>query len=249
MRFSRPLFILSLFLVSCSHSFIVSKHDTKEYVFSDSTQSVIDSSIDQEIAPFRQKVKAEMSTVLATSTTTLERGNPESKLGDFVADACFIQVQKIENGKFKPDFAVFNSGGLRRPLPKGDITRGDIFELMPFENELVVVTLTGDRIEKLINFIASKGGAPVSGLRMKIDGVKGVDVFINRQAFDSTKTYQVLTSDYLANGGDSFDFFLDAPKENTLLKVRDALIGYLEDQTRSGKKIDIQLDQRTENAR
>lgn len=66
------------------------------------------------------------------------------------------------------DFAVFNTGGLRRPLPLGNITRGDVFELMPFENELVILTMNGEAVKKLVNFIATKGGAPVSGLRLRI---------------------------------------------------------------------------------
>ncbi len=120
---------------------------------------------------------------------------------------------------------------------------------MPFENELVVVTMTSERIENLFDFIAAKGGVPVSGLRLTIDGQKAAQIKIGGVAYDSTKTYKVLTSDYLANGGDSYDFFLGAPREGTGLKVRDAVINYLVETTKAGKEIDVILDERIENAR
>jgi 2',3'-cyclic-nucleotide 2'-phosphodiesterase (5'-nucleotidase family) len=250
MRFKWSAFLL-LLAASCSQPHVISKQETKSYVFSDSTAVQIDSSIEKEIGPYREKVQSEMSGILATSTSPIERGNPESKLGNLMSDACMDQASKL----YKPsdgkaiDFAIFNNGGLRRPLPKGPITRGDVFELMPFENELVVISMTGDRIEKLVNFIASKGGTPVSGLRLTIDGLKAANVQIGGMPFDSTRTYKVLTSDYLANGGDSYDFFIGAPKENTMMKVRDAIINYLIEQTSAGKVIDVKLDQRIENAR
>lgn len=251
MRFKTTALFLLLLAVSCTQSHVITKQDTQTYVFSDTTVSAIDSSIDKEILPYRLKVQSEMSAVLAVSTSPIERGNPESKLGNLMSDACMDQCTK----NFKPadglgaDFAIFNNGGLRRPLPKGSITRGDVFELMPFENELVVVTMTAERIEKLLNFIASKGGAPVSGIRLTINGNKAANVQIAGLPYDSTRTYKVLTSDYLANGGDSYEFFLGAPRESVMMKVRDAIINYLVEQNKAGKQIDVKLDQRIDNAR
>ena len=115
---------------------------------------------------------------------------------------------------------------------------------MPFENELVILTASGEDVKKIYNFIASKGGAPVSGLQMHFKDSTVTNVIINNLPFDSTKTYHVLTSDYLANGGDSFNFFIGLPRQSVSLKVRDALIFYLEEQTKKNKQISTEIDGR-----
>ena len=242
----RILFFLTTALLSCKTTFQVAKKESGQYKFTDSTNSEIDSAIYSEIVPYREKMQSAMNEVLAVSTTSMERGLPESKLGNFLSDACLISAR--EKNMFA-DFAVFNTGGLRRPLPMGNITRGDIFELMPFENTLVILTMDGGDVKKLVNFIATKGGAPVSGVRLRIQDSVATDVFIENVALDTTKTYKVLTSDYLANGGDAFPFVTTKSWEAVNLKVRDALIDYLISQTKAGKIINVELDGRISNGR
>lgn len=237
----RILFFLTTALLSCKTSFQISKKESGQYKFSDSTNTEIDSSIYSEIAPYREKMQSAMNEVLAVSTTSLERGLPESKLGNFLSDAC---MSSAKEKNMQADFAVFNTGGLRRPLPSGNITRGDVFELMPFENTLVILSMNGGDVKKLVNFIATKGGAPVSGIQLRIQDSVATNVFINNVALDTTKIYRVLTSDYLANGGDAFPFVTDKNWDAVNLKVRDALIEYLISQTKAGKKINIDLDGR-----
>lgn len=243
-HFLRLLFFSSVVL-SCSTPKEITRHQTKEYVFSDTINTSIDSSIDVYVRPYRQQMEKEMNVVLAESVSTLERGNPESKLGNFMADACLNIARKRSTDKI--DFCFFNSGGLRKALPQGPITKGDVFQLMPFENELVVLSCDGDHVENLLNFIASKGGAPVGGIRFDIKEGKPSNIRISDEAFDKQKTYKVLTSDYLANGGDSFFFLSDLKRENLNLKVRDALIQFLQETTAAGKKIDIVKDGRITN--
>ena len=237
----RILFFLTTALLSCKTSFQISKKESGQYKFSDSTNTEIDSSIYSEIAPYREKMQSAINEVLAVSTTSLERGLPESKLGNFLSDAC---MSSAKEKNMQADFAVFNTGGLRRPLPSGNITRGDVFELMPFENTLVILSMNGGDVKKLVNFIATKGGAPVSGIQLRIQDSVATNVFINNVALDTTKIYRVLTSDYLANGGDAFPFVTDKNWDAVNLKVRDALIEYLISQTKAGKKINVDLDGR-----
>lgn len=242
----RSLFFVTLFLVSCRSHFEITKKETNQYKFTDTTFATVDSTIAKELDPYRAELNKTMSEVLAVSTTKMERGLPESRLGNFLADAC---MSATEAKGMKADFAMFNNGGLRRGLPEGQITRGDIFELMPFENELVILTISGRDVKKISNFIASKGGEPVSGIRLNIKDSLATDVFIDDIAYDSTKTYRVLTSDYLANGGDSYTFFLDAVRESVSLKVRDAIIFYLQEESKKNKKITVELDGRITNGR
>jgi 2',3'-cyclic-nucleotide 2'-phosphodiesterase (5'-nucleotidase family) len=243
-RFTVSLIILSVFsFAGCKPKYTITR---TEYVFSDSTDYPVDSSVYEFIQPYKQRMEGEMNTVLAESDSAMQKGVPESKLGNFVADACMSETKKIyypTDGK-QPDFAFLNNGGLRRPLPSGKITRGDVFELMPFENELVVLTLDGKLVKKIFNFIASKDGAPVSGVRFKISHKEAIEIMIDGKPLDTLRTYKALTSDYLANGGDSFTMLSDEPRENTNLKVRDAIINYLVTAGKAGKKISVMTDGR-----
>ncbi len=246
-------FLLSLALIytiACRPAYNIQKTEQTTYIFSDTSNTIIDSSVYEIILPYKEKLTGEMNTILGESETSLERGNPESKLGNFVSMACMTESAKIyypKDGR-QADFAFFNNGGLRRPLPAGKITRGDVFELMPFENELVVLTIDGEHVEKIFNFIASKNGAPIDGARFQIKDSKAKNIIIQNIPLDTTKTYKVLTSDYLANGGDSYDFLKDIPREYVNLKVRDALIQYISIQGKQGKKISVLLDGRISHA-
>jgi 2',3'-cyclic-nucleotide 2'-phosphodiesterase (5'-nucleotidase family) len=116
---------------------------------------------------------------------------------------------------------------------------------MPFENELVVLYLPGASITKLAQFIVQKGGQPVSNLLLEAKGDSITTLLINNQPIEPTKTYRVLTSDYLANGGDGILAFKDAiKKENTNIKVRDAIIEYMRNEQSAGRTLNPMLDGR-----
>lgn len=242
----RQLFFLTLIFASCRNQFYIAKKETIQYKFTDTSNAAIDSSLAKEIIPYREQMKSQMNEVLVYSNQKLEKGLPESKLGNFLADAC-MDATKAKG--MQADFSLFNNGGLRRGLPMGQITRGDIFELMPFENELVILKVNGVDVKKISNFIASKGGEPVSGLRLKIQDTVATEIFIDNLPLDTSKTYRVLTSDYLANGGDFFSFFLNLPRESVSLKVRDAIISYLQSKNKLNQSLTVELDGRISNDR
>ena len=136
-------------------------------------------------------------------------------------------------------------GGIRVDVPKGAIKLSNIFELMPFENELVAFTLKGTDVQELINFVAASNGQPIAGIRLKIADKKPVDIFIKGKPFDPQKTYRVLTSDYIAGGGDNALGFKNPVEKKVLgLKVRDALINYVKEIQAAGKTLNPQLDGR-----
>ena len=129
-----------------------------------------------------------------------------------------------------------NWGGIRADLAKGPVTVGDAYALMPFENEVVIVTMKGEKVQELVDYlIKHRLPHPLSkqvSLQITKDG-KITHFTINGQPFDPNKTYVVVTSDYLYNGGDEMYFFkgaLDADKIG--YKLRNVLIDYF-------KKIDV----------
>lgn len=239
------LLIFSAFisLSSCHHQALVSKVDETHYTID---RDVIDSSVYRNILPYKQQMEGTMSTVLVQSEGAFTKGDLESPLGNFVSDLVLCESKKTLGADSVWAAAVIlNKGGLRNSLPKGNITIGNIFELMPFENELVLLKLKGSQFKGMLDKIAEKGGLPEAGIRMTIDHGKATNVSVAGVPFDSTKTYGVVTSDYLANGGDNYTFFL-SPLERISLnkKLRDAIIGYCEEQGKKGIIIKPYLDGR-----
>ncbi len=187
------------------------------------------------IQPYKQKVESEMNTVLSFTEIDLVRtdGELESSLGNLMADLCFKRANPVFNSRTGKniDFALFNYGGIRAGITKGDIKTENAFQLMPFENSLVVVELTADKIKELVNYlIAEQRAHPVSKqFNLKISK-NGYDLNINNKPFDNSKTYYVLTSDYLQNGGDNMIFFKNPVNiENLDYKVRNAIIDFFKE--------------------
>ncbi len=241
-------FVGALFLLSsCTKHLHVQQTKPQHFIIND---NVVDSTIVKTIQPYKQSLDGKMHEVIGTAPVALTKKTPESTLGNFFAEAVFNRVRHLPNVDTANTFAMFNNGGLRTSVPQGDIMVGSMYELMPFENKLVVVTLSGERLLKLLDFIAEKDGAPVAGIRFVIDNKKAKDVTINGKAFDITKTYYVATSDYLAGGGDKF-FTTDENKDmlKTEILLRDILIDYCKQMTKQNKPVIANTDGRIQYAK
>jgi len=165
------------------------------------------------IAPYKNKMIAEINSVISYAPKNINRydGKMQSSLGNLLADLCYERANiifKERTGK-EIDFSVFNYGGIRASISKGAVTNKNPFELMPFENNLVVVELSGKKIMELVDyFIKNKSAHPLSkNIELLINTDASYQLKINNQKFDPTENYFVLTSDYLQSGGDNMDFF------------------------------------------
>jgi len=158
---------------------------------------------------------AAMNEVIGHSPSFVEKKKPSSALGNFMADAVMESALKVYP---LSTICILNYGGIRSTLDSGDITMGDIFQIMPFENEIVILKLNTTYIDSLQNFITTKGGEPMSD---NINSLK--QVVMNDQDY-----FYLVTSDYMANGGDNYLFLIHATERiNTGIKIRDALIAYV----------------------
>ena len=171
--------------------------------------------------------------------------NPESLLSNLVAGV-LQQAAVCVLGK-PADMGLVNMGGLRNILPKGDITVGEIFEILPFENSLCVLTMKGTDMKRLFKAIASLHGEGVSGIRMEISKEgELLNVTIGGQPVKDDQSYTVATIDYLADGNGRMDALLQAEKrvcpENATL--RGLFLEYVRKQTAEGKLITSRLDGR-----
>jgi 2',3'-cyclic-nucleotide 2'-phosphodiesterase (5'-nucleotidase family) len=237
------LFLLLCALASCSAHYSLVKANRTEYPINHNLAE--DSAMIRAYQPYKKQMDVQMNRLIGQCARELTKSYdlPETLLGNFFSDAVLAEGKKLDT---TIDFSMSTTkGGLCNNLPKGELHLYDLFELMPFENEMVTLRLRGTDVESLLTFIAAAGGEPVSGLRMTISNGKPRDVVINGQAFDPNKTYTVLVSDYIAGGGDNSKGLANPIEKKVLgLKIRDALISYVKTQTASGKIIDAQLDGR-----
>ncbi|PWJ59080.1 5'-nucleotidase-like protein [Dyadobacter jejuensis] len=227
--------------ISCQKSYQVAQSGYSQYVMDDSL--AVDSSLIRYYLPYKRQMQAEMDRVIGHSAVAITGGKgPETLLGNFFSEAILDQGRKFDPSI---QFTFATRGGLRNTLPKGALTIGNIFELMPFENEMVVLKLSGDTTWKLLEYIAASKGQPVAGLRMYIDGGKPTEILIGGKAFDPKAQYTILTYDYLVNSGGDLSFLSEAQDQRLVGKrLRDALIDYVEDITQQGNEIQVQLDDR-----
>ena len=199
----------------------------------------------QLIAPYKKKLATEMNVMIGLSTMDLPKEKPESLLGNFVADAIFEVAQQKTTDTI--DCSISNYGGLRIPnLAAGQITKGDIFELMPFDNMLVIVELDSSKTMQFFQHIAANGGWPVSKhIKMNIDSLGNMQqLLINDSTLTSQKNYRILTSDYVANGGDKCAFLKEEKQTDLDLFFRDAIMQYVEQQSKQGAMISAELENR-----
>jgi len=226
-----------MMMQACTHRWAVNEISYTKIAAGRDIQSNV--FYDSLIAPYRHHLEAQMNEVIGFSLVEMpkQKDQTETLLGNFVADLVFKTV--TETLGLKADACLLNIGGLRSSLPQGNITRGNIFSLAPFENEVVLVEVHPNTVKKLFLYLAQKP-QPIAGfsVNMKPDGT----ILELKGGLAQTKeSYIIITSDYLANGGDNMDFF----KESlgivaTGIKLRDMIIDYI----KMKKEIQSILDQR-----
>ena len=207
------------------------------------TEQFADDSFKAFLEPYKVQLEKEMNEVIGYAVQDLRIHGPESLLSNFSADVYRdVAATQIQSSV---DIAIVNLKGLRAQIPAGDITVSRIFELMPFENELVVLWMKGEELMSLFDFFASIGGEGVSGMKMGLRDGKAVEVTIGGEALDKNKVYVVATNDYLAEGNDGMVQLKKAVKRvNTGIKIRDMLIEFIRNETEAGRKINPKLDGR-----
>lgn len=167
-----------------------------------------------------------MGETIATVHDTLRFSKPEGALGNLVADALRYraghELQQFVN------LSVIGDSSFRLYLTPGELTRKDVMEFMPYENHLVILRLKGDKVSDLANQIAGLGGAPVSGMRLRIVDGQARGVLVNAQTLNPEKEYLVATTSWAANGGDQFPALWDYSDRIDLpeVNVRDLYIDY-----------------------
>lgn len=200
---------------------------TVSHTVVDSTAAT-DSDMASLVAPYRDEMQEEVERVIAHAPEELREGRPEGRLGNLAADAMLHHARQLAEEPV--DMALTNNGGLRVPLGPGDITVGAVYELMPFENRMVVLVLSGAEVETLAEqLVAQYGGEPIAGFSFAFDPDTDTvgNIRIGGTPVDPTARYRLVTSDYLADGGGP-PILEGLPREELPMLLRDAFIAYFE---------------------
>ena len=209
----------------------VSQINAKQLVI-DSTLIAIDS-IESFVAPYRKRIDQVLDSTLAYAPEMLTKqdGRYNTSAGNLLADIILKQANPIfksRTGK-NIDFVLLNHGGIRSVVSKGNVSARTAYEVMPFENSIVVVELSGKSVLKMVDFLMSSNRAhPIGGLQIILDKNDSLkSLLIQGSVFDENKNYFIASSNYLVTGGDNMNFFKEMlGATDTEYLIRNAMIDY-----------------------
>lgn len=250
MNFLKSQFWILCLLVclSCSKSLPVGQMTPQYLELMSSDASQQDTITSYILKPYRDSVAITMDQIVGFSQQSMERGKPESILGNFVSDVgkAAIDSLLISRGQSPTDLFIFNIGGLRGAFPQGEIKLRDVYQVMPFDNELVWVDIPYDSLLSMIGYIKDKGGVPIAGASMVLSADIGKClIFSNQKVVQNQETYRIGTNDFLARGGDGMNM-LNVVDEipTTGIKVRDAILWHFQKMQLNNKPVVVGLDGR-----
>lgn len=220
---------------------------TRSRIVIDSRYDKTDAEAQCFIAPYRQKVDSVMSPVVGRTARYLDKYQPESPLSNLMADILLWGGKPFGE---KPDFAVYNIGGIRAAFAKGDVTYGDVLDVAPFENKICFLTLSGDKVRELFTQIAARYGEGVShAVKLEIGKDSTlVSATVNGEPIDVKKSYRIATLDYLAQGNDQMVAFKAKTNvvspQNEENNVRFLIMDYFRAFAAKGQVVDSKVEGR-----
>ena len=237
-----------LLIASCApkHYQVVSVERTRIIV-----DSRYDKNPDQKaaefIAPFKRVNDSIMGPVVGQVAHNMHPTRPESDLSNLVSD---ILVWASKDYNEQPVLGVYNMGGIRADLTKGNVTYGDVLDIAPFENKICFTTLTGEQMMQLFRQIAHRGGEGVShGVELVItEGGDLVSARLHGKEIDPKADYRITTINYLLEGNDGMPALKtgkntiapDDPSNNT----RFLIMNYFRDKQAKGEIVDSKVEGR-----
>jgi 2',3'-cyclic-nucleotide 2'-phosphodiesterase (5'-nucleotidase family) len=208
-------------LWACSSHLVVNGNSNKEVV---SQNIIADSSLVSMIKPYKDSLDKRMNEVIAYSEEDFIVKRPASNLMKWVANALFVNQTK--NVRLtQPVVCLLNTGGIRSSIGKGNVTLGDMYKVMPFDNSVVWVELPIEVLPEIEAYLNKSGGEPMANLTL-IEGKLSIT-----SSPENPTHFWVITSDFLLNGGDKMTFFTKRTNLNETGKLlRDVLIEELRNQ-------------------
>jgi len=196
------------------------------------------------ITPYKNQLEGTMNSVVGQAEMSMDKNRPEDLLGNLIADVLRQAATRVLNEP--AEVGLMNMGGIRNVLTEGNITVGNVFEILPFENALCVVHIKGSQLRKLFGQIAGRGGEAISGARIVISKGELLSAEVGGKPIDDNKVYTLATIDYVAEGNDGMTALRDVERkdfpENSVL--RDVFMDYVKQCTARGEKVTSKVDGR-----
>ncbi|NER13301.1 hypothetical protein GWK08_07620 [Leptobacterium flavescens] len=230
------VFVTILLSYSCQNKQQLAEIHGKQININDSLTA--DSSIEKFVTPYRDHINKTLDEPLAYNVATISKKDTplNTAIGNLLADLVYEQADPIFYSRTEKhiDFVLLNHGGIRAPMAKGEVSARTAYEIMPFENNIVVVGLPYNKIIELVNYLTSRKLAhPLSKhIQLTLNQDYSVkQLLIGGEEPQKDRIYYVATSNYLSNGGDSMNFFMNEKDiTDTNYLIRNAMIDYFKKQ-------------------
>jgi 2',3'-cyclic-nucleotide 2'-phosphodiesterase (5'-nucleotidase family) len=243
--FSLPFLAVLFLLSACKTTYQPGAVNYLDYRVS--SQQTTDTAMLTLLRPYADSLNKSMNDVIAVAGMNLEKKQPEGTLNNVLADAMMVMSRELNNTQV--DAAFVNYGGVRlTALPAGNITRGKIFEVAPFDNVIVLQKINGQVFQQFLNLVAERGGWPCAGISFQIKDKKAINVRIDNKLIEPSAGYTIALLDYVANGGDDCTMLKNIPQLNNGYLFRDAVIKYFSKLNAAGKQVTANIENRVSNA-
>lgn len=220
-----------------------------------------DANITRALASYRTRVAALDKPIARLDAAIEKRGIGGGGIGNFVADA--MRSEASRRARRPILLAIVNTGGIRKnSITAGSLSTTDVYELLPFENALVLVDLTGTQLSRLLAEVTkardAQSGAIITFKSEKDDTAEGdtrntqlVSAMLasgnsNRpRPIEPKRIYTIATIDYLVNRGGDYAILKEAQRTRPLgVTLRDAVIEHLRREAARGRAVTGKLDNR-----
>ena len=241
------LMVLAMIGTSCKSHYEMSGISRTRILVDKRYDAQPDAGASAFMAQYKHEVDSIMSPVVGQIARYMAAKKPESELSNLLADILMWAGRSYDE---KPDFSVYNMGGIRAAFAQGNVTYGDVLDVAPFENKIAFVTLSGEKVLELFRQMAMSGGEAVShGVQMVMtsDG-KLKSVRINGEEVNPQASYRVASIDYLIQGNDRLDAFkaktdVKSPQDVSN-NLRFIIMDYFREQAAKGIVVDSRIEGR-----
>jgi 2',3'-cyclic-nucleotide 2'-phosphodiesterase (5'-nucleotidase family) len=239
------LLIFFVFISSCTTTYQSTAVQYKDYRITQTAP--VNPGLTVMLKPYTDSINKSMNDIIVVSAMALEKDQPEGTLGNVLADGMLTMAIQLFNTKV--DAAFINSGGIRlQALPAGNITRGKVFELLPFDNIIVLQRVSGTVLKQFVDHVAGRGGWPCAGITFQLKNKKAVNIMVGGAPLDEMAAYTIANNDYIANGGDDCTMLGKQPQQNGGFLFRDAIIKYFSGIAKKGMQLSSKIEKRVTNA-
>ena len=228
-----PLLIAIFFAVSCSTSYKTENVQYSHYRIQQYDEG--NKSLSSIVKPYSDSVNKLMNVVIGYNEKRLEKKREANTLGFFITDA-YLEMAK-QKSDLRVDAAFMNSGGVRLPeMPAGAITQGKIFELMPFDNLMVLLKVKGSLLKQYLDTLATNEGVIESGITMQIVNKTTQQVMIGGKPLDLNSDYTIVHSDYVVMNS---NLLKNINRVNIGYLLRDAILDYVKFINNQNRKVTV----------